>query len=327
MRKKRVSASKRSRLRVAGYVRVSSQRQAIDGDSLTAQRHEIEREVESRKRWEDWDVQSLNFYVDAGKSAKDTNRPELQRLIRDIEAGCVNIVVCCNLDRITRSMKNFVELWELFDRHNVDVICLRQKFDTSTPNGKAMLRSMMVFAELERDMTAERTFSTMLDRADRDCWNGGHVLGYVSDPQERGKLILDEVGAGIVRRIFNLFEELGSAGAVTRKLNDLGIRYPAYETRSGRGRGGKSFVKQKVIGILRNRIYLGEIRWGGPGTPHKLPQGDHLIGAVRPGPAPARPDPQAASEPPAGQGSSLPPHRPTPVPVRCSSGRGGRPRA
>jgi hypothetical protein len=102
---------------------------------------------------------------------------------------------------------------------------------------------------------AERTQARML-------LVGGHILGYKSDPADKGKLVIDEEGASIVRRVFDLFEELGSAGAVTRKLNDLGIRNPTFTTRSEKVRGGKLFTKQKIIGILRNRIYLGEIHWG-----------------------------------------------------------------
>ncbi len=132
------------------------------------------------------------------------------------------------------------------------------------PTGEAMVQLIMVFAQLERKMTAERTFSIMRDRADRGLWNGGHgILGYRSVQDDRGKLEIDEVGAELVRRIFDLFEELGSAGAVTRRLNDLGIRYPTFRTRSDKiFLGGNLFTKQKVIGILRNPIYLGQIHWG-----------------------------------------------------------------
>ena len=249
-------------LRVAGYVRVSSQRQATEGDSLIAQQHEIEEEVAFRKRRENLPVESLEFYVDAGKSAKDQNRPQLQRLKRDIAAGRIDLVICFKLDRITRSLKDFVDLWALFAEHAVNVISLREKFDTSMPTGEAMVQLIMVFAQLERKMTAERTVSIMRDRADRGLWNGGHVLGYRSDPADPGRLGIDAEGAAVVRRIFDLFDELGSAGAVTRRLNDLGVRYPAYRTRADKPRGGTRFVKQKVIGILRNRVYLGDIRWG-----------------------------------------------------------------
>src|SRR5262249_14332751 len=249
-------------VRVAGYVRVSSQRQATEGDSLTAQQHEIEQEVEFRKRRENLQVESLEFYVDAGKSAKDQNRPQLQRLKRDIAAGKIDLVICFKLDRITRSLKDFVDLWALFAEHDVNVISLREKFDTSMPTGEAMVQLIMVFAQLERKMTAERTFSIMRDRADRGLWHGGRVLGYRPRPDDPGKLEIDEEGAAIVRRIFDSFDELGSAGAVTRRLNDLGIRYPIYRTRSDKQRGGNRFVKQKVIGILRNPVYVGQIRWG-----------------------------------------------------------------
>lgn len=249
-------------LRIAGYVRVSSQRQVNEGDSLVAQEHEIQQEVEFRTRRENWDVASLEFYIDKGRSAKNQNRPELQRLKRDIAAGKIDLVICFKLDRITRSLKDFVDLWALFAEHDVDVISLREKFDTSSPTGEAMIQLIMVFAQLERKMTAERTISIMRDRVERGLWNGGHILGYRSKPNEPGLLEIDEDAAAIVRQIFDGFEELGSSGAVTRRLSDAGIRYPSYTTRSGKQRGGNLFAKQKVTGILRNPVYIGKIRWG-----------------------------------------------------------------
>ena len=160
---------------------------------------------------------------------------------------------------VTRRLKDFVDLWALFAENEVNVSSLREKFDTSMPTGEAMVQLIMVFAQLERKMTAERTFSIMRDRADRGLWNGGHVLGYRSMADDPGKLEIDEIGATIVRRIFDSFEGIESAGAVTRRLNDLGILYPAYRTRADKQRGGNRFAKQKVIGILRNPIYLGRI--------------------------------------------------------------------
>src|SRR5579883_1649773 len=199
-------------LRIAGYIRVSSQRQASEGDSLIAQRHEIEQEVEIRKRRESWKVAKVGYYTDAGKSAKDQNRPELLRLKGDIEAGQIDVVICMKLDRITRSLADFVELWELFESRGVNVISLREQFDTSTPSGRAMLRMIIVFAELEREMTSERTFDIMKDRVERGLWNGGCIVGYKSDPTEPGKLLVDPEWADIIRRqFFDAFEELDSA--------------------------------------------------------------------------------------------------------------------
>lgn len=125
-----------------------------------------------------------------------------------------------------------------------------------------MIQLIMVFAQLERRMTAERTASIMRDRVERGLWNGGHILGYRSRPNEPGHLEVDEEGAAIVRMIFESFEELGSCGAVARELSEKGIRYPSYATRSGKQRGGNLFAKQKVTGILRNPVYIGKIRWG-----------------------------------------------------------------
>ncbi len=249
-------------LRIAGYVRVSSQRQVTEGDSLTAQQHEIEQEVEFRTRRENWNVASLEFYIDAGKSAKDQNRPQLQRLKRDIAANKVDLVICFKLDRITRSLRDFVDLWAFFEDHHVDVISLREKFDTSMPTGEAMIQLIMVFAQLERRMTGERVYSIMRDRVERGLWNGGHILGYRSKPNEPGLLEIDDEAAAIVRTIFDSFEELGSAGAVARMLSEKGIRYPRYATRSGKQRGGNLFAKQKVTGILKNPVYIGQMRWG-----------------------------------------------------------------
>jgi DNA invertase Pin-like site-specific DNA recombinase len=262
MNRKQADSGQDKTVRVAAYIRVSFARQANEGDSLTAQKNEVEQEIIYRCRRNHWTVTHKDFYVDAGKSAKNQNRPQLQRLKRDIEEGKVDVVICFKLDRITLSLNDFVSLWQLFAKHNVDVISLREQFDTSIPAGRAMLGVIMVFAQMEREMTSERTFAIMKDRVERGLWNGGHVLGYKSDPADKGKLLVEEEGANIVRRVFDLFEELGSAGAVTRKLNDLGIRYPTFTTRSEKVRGGKLFTKQKIIGILRNRIYLGEIHWG-----------------------------------------------------------------
>ena len=247
-------------LRIAGYVRVSSQRQVNEGDSLIAQQHEIEQEVEFRTRRERWGVESLEFYVDAAEVGKDQNRPQLQRLKRDIAANKVDLVICFKLDRITRSLKDFVDLWALFADHHVDVIS-REKFDTSMPTGEAMVR-IMVFAQLERKMTAERTYSIMRDRADRGLWNGGHILGYRSMTNDPGRLQTDEEGAEIVHHIFDGSRNWVRQGPSRGGSATSGFVFRCIVHGSEKLRGGNLFTKQKVIGILRNPIYLGQIRWG-----------------------------------------------------------------
>lgn len=265
------TVSKKSRLksdgrpkRIAAYVRVSSQRQALEGDSLEAQQNAITRWIEDRKQCDDWRVQSIEFYIDAGRSAKDQNRPELQRLRQDIEAGNIDTVVCFKIDRITRSLLDFADLWNFFQRHGVELVSLKERVDTSNAMGEAMVMIIMVFAQLERKLTGERTVATMQDRAERGLWNGGHVYGYISDPNERGRLRVDPEAAATIRtHFFDAVEKLGAAGAVQWELARLNIRTPAkVAKRSGRSRGGKPFTKQQILGILRNRIYLGRVSWG-----------------------------------------------------------------
>jgi site-specific DNA recombinase len=250
-------------LRVAGYIRVSSARQVEEGDSLIAQQNQIENEIKNREVRDNWKVGKAELYIDKGKSAKNQNRPDLQRLKRDIAAGCVDVVICFKLDRLTRSLSDFIELWQLFEDHNVNVISLRENFDTTTPTGRAMLKLIMVFAELEREMTAERTFATMRDRTERGLWNGGHVLGYLSDPNEPGRLIMDPDWAPKIKQyFFDAFEELGSSTAVLKQLDKLGLKTPVRKSRAGKIRGGQPFTKNKILDILRNPIYTGRIQWG-----------------------------------------------------------------
>lgn len=262
-RKSYNDAGQKGGLRIAVYIRVSSTRQAIEGDSLDAQRNDSRKGIEYRSSMQGWEVDSIEHYVDAGKSAKDQNRPELQRLKADIVAGKIDLVVVVKLDRLTRSLLDFVELWDLFATHGVRLVSLREDFDTSTPMGEAMIKLIMVFAELERKLTAERTLATMQDRTERGLWNGGHIYGYKSGPDDPGKLVVDPEWSAIIQRhFFDAFEELGSIGAVQRHLRKVGIRTPKNRTKLGGSKGGKPFAKQQVAKILRNRVYRGELHWG-----------------------------------------------------------------
>lgn len=246
---------------VAGYVRVSSSRQAAEGDSLEAQQNAIEADVKRRVAMGEFKLGELKFYIDAGRSAKNLKRPAWQRLCRDIVDNKVQKVVCFKLDRFSRSTRDFVDQWEVMAAHGVEFTSLCEQFDTSTAMGKAMLSIAMVFAQLESEMIGERTRATMLDRASRGLWNGGVVYGYVTD--EEGRLQVDETWAEIVRRhIFDAFEDLGSVGATTRRLRELGIYIPERETQFGKKIGGKPFDARQVMTILTNRTYLGEVRWG-----------------------------------------------------------------
>lgn len=262
------------------YGRVSSKRQAEEGDSLEAQERLGLRFVEERKVLNGWQVAYIRSYFDKGKSGKNTKRPELDRLRRDIANGEIDYVVTFKLDRITRSVRDFVELWDFFNRNGVEVISIRESFDTSAPAGKAMLGILMVFAELEREMNSERTKSTIRTRTENGLWGGGLAFGYIKDAAT-DKLVPHPVDSKVVQEhLFDAFEAEGSVGAVLRRLDRLGIRLPVRRAVKREGARDESdeellqramnndpvrfvpFKKAQVSRILRNILYRGTIRRG-----------------------------------------------------------------
>ncbi len=143
------------------------------------------------------------------------------------------------------------------------MVSIREQFDTSTPYGKFALNLLASVAEMERDLIAERTLSVMEDRARRGMWNGRPPYGYHLAESGDGHLLIDEDFAPIIReQFFNAAERLGSAGAVTRYLQELGIVVPKHTTRTDRAFGGKPFDARQVKSVLTNRAYLGEVNWG-----------------------------------------------------------------
>ena len=266
--------------KIAIYGRVSSKRQADEGGSLESQERYGRRFIEDRKALNGWNVAYVRSYFDRGKSGKDTNRPELERLQRDIANGEINYVVTFKLDRITRSVRDFVKLWDFFRQYNVDVNSIRESFDTWHSSGRAMLGVLMVFAELEREMNSERTKSTIRTRTEDGKWGGGFAFGYVKDPVS-DKLVQHPVDAKVVKEhFFDAFEAEGSVGAVLRRLHRLGIQRPirrAVKKDASRTETDqelmqramsnepvrfKPFEKQQVSRILQNVLYRGTIQRG-----------------------------------------------------------------
>lgn len=210
---------------IAAYIRVSTQRQAIEGDSLEAQQTAIRRYVEARPSEEGWDVKEIEYFIHAGRSAKDQKRPQLQRLRAAIESGTINTVIVTKLDRITRSVTDFADLLDFFRHHDVDFNSVREAMDTSQAMGRAMLAIIMVFARLERETTAERTRAIMEDRVECGLWNGGKTCGYGTD--DEGRLAAEPEWAEIIRtEFFDAVERLGPDGAVRRSLREKGIKSP-----------------------------------------------------------------------------------------------------
>ena len=183
------------------YLRVSTDQQAdVKEGSLKSQKVRLEALVKSKSTArEKWKV--TRIYTEEGYSAKDLNRPQIQMLIEDIRQGKVNVVLCTRVDRITRSLLDFYSLFQIFQCHNVDFICLDDYFDTSTPIGRMALKMILVFAELEREQVSDRTKKCMRTRALSGLWNGGHVLGYDIDYNRPGFLEVNESEKKLVNLI------------------------------------------------------------------------------------------------------------------------------
>ena len=169
--------------RCALYIRVSSEKQAmVEEGSLKNQQQMLEdfirlKKMSSNEEWERSDV-----YIDRGKSAKDTKRPEYQRMMKDVEAGRINAVLCAALSRISRSTRDLLDLVDYLNKKDVDFISLKEQFDTTTAQGKCFLTIMAALNQFEREQTSERTQINMLERAKRGLWQGGQILGYDLDP-------------------------------------------------------------------------------------------------------------------------------------------------
>ena len=182
--------------------------------------------------------QELTVYLDRGYSGKNTHRPDFQRLLSDVQAGKIEKLYVYRLDRFSRSVADFGKLWEILQAHGVEFVSINENFDTSTPMGRAMLHIIMVFAQLERETTAERVKDNYYRRASLGAWPGGvapygFTLG--REPDEQGHmiptLIIDPNKSETVKRIFLAYaEEETSLGAIARMLNQEGIPGPQRST-------------------------------------------------------------------------------------------------
>ncbi|MCZ8280001.1 MAG: recombinase family protein [Acetobacteraceae bacterium] len=213
-------------------------------NSLDAQRESCEAYIASQ-RSEGW-VLVHDRYDDGGVSGGTLERPALKRLLADIEAGLVDVVVVYKIDRLSRSLMDFAKLVQIFDQNEVTFVSVTQSFNTTTSMGRLTLNILLSFAQFEREVIGERVRDKIAASRARGMWMGGPVpLGY---RVENRKLLVEEAAAATVRRVFKGFADIGSA---TRLLPIL--RAEGLLTKHGR-----PFDKGAVYKLLVNRVYLGE---------------------------------------------------------------------
>jgi site-specific DNA recombinase len=244
---KQVSATSAAtrKLRCAVYTRKSSEEGLdMEFNSLDAQREACEAFIASQ-RAEGW-VLVHDRYDDGGISGGTLERPALKRLIADIEAGLIDVVVVYKIDRLSRSLIDFTKLVEVFDAHSVTFVSVTQSFNTTTSMGRLTLNILLSFAQFEREVIGERIRDKVAASRKRGIWMGGFVpLGY--DVRDR-KLLVNDAEAVLVRRIFQGFAELESCMKLVHALRAEGATT----------KRGKPLNKNDVYRILTNRVFLGE---------------------------------------------------------------------
>jgi site-specific DNA recombinase len=243
------------KVRCAVYTRKSSEEGLeLAFNSLDAQREACAAYIDSQ-RHEGW-LALDDRYDDGGCSGGTLERPALQRLIRDIEAGKVDTVICYKIDRLSRSLTDFARLVDVFERNRVTFVSVTQSFCTTTSMGRLTLNILLSFAQFERELAGERIRDKFAASRRKGIFMGGHPpLGY--DVRDR-KLAVNPAEAELVRLIFRRFLDLGSALLLIRELNAQGHRTKSWTTRAGTFREGRPFDKGTVYKILRNRTYIGE---------------------------------------------------------------------
>ena len=245
----------KQRIRCAIYTRKSSEEGLdMEFNSLDAQREACEAYIVSQKA-EGWDLVPTH-YDDGGFSGGTLERPALKRLMDDISSGLIDSVVVYKIDRLSRSLMDFVKMVEVFEQRRVTFVSITQSFNTTTSMGRLILNILLSFAQFEREVIGERIRDKFAASRKKGMWMGGTPpFGY--DVKDR-KLIVNSEEAQIVRQIFQWFVGTGSNLEVVRKLKQARITTKAWTAQSGKQHAGRTIDAQYVNRILNNRVYLGE---------------------------------------------------------------------
>ena len=255
-------------VRCAIYTRVSTE-QGLDQEfnSLDAQYDAASAYIKSQAH-AGWAL-IRSRYDDGGYSGGSTDRPDLQRLLDDIRARKIDVIVVYKVDRLTRSLADFAKLVELFDAHGVSFVSVTQQFNTTTSMGRLTLNVLLSFAQFEREVTSERIRDKIAASKRKGLWVGGPLpLGY---EMKDGKIAVVENEAERVRLIYRRYLELSGVNALVRDLKDKDIRTKIRLRATGSTRGGILFERGSLFYLLRNRFYIGEVKYKGEVLPGEQP--------------------------------------------------------
>ena len=252
------------RTRCAIYTRKSSEEGLEQSfNSLDAQREACAAYILSQAG-EGWQLNKTP-YDDGGFSGGNIERPALQRLLEDIAAGKVDVIVVYKVDRLTRSLSDFAKIVEQLDAKNVSFVSVTQAFNTTTSMGRLTLNVLLSFAQFEREVTGERIRDKIAASRQKGMWMGGNPpLGY--DVKDR-KLAINEKEKDTIQHLFSRYLELQSVPALTEELRQQGITSKRWVTATGVNRGGAPFTRGALYHLLRNRVYIGEATHKGKSYP------------------------------------------------------------
>lgn len=246
------------KLRCAVYTRKSSEEgleQAFN--SLHAQREACEAYVLSQQH-EGW-LSLPKDYDDGGFSGGNTDRPALAELLTDIRAGYIDVIIVYKVDRLSRSLADFVQLVDLFDKHNVSFVSVTQQFNTANSMGRLTLNVLLSFAQFEREVTSERIRDKICASKKKGMWMGGHVpLGYEAVNRE---LTINAAEAETVRHIYQRYLELGCVRRLKTELDDTEY-VSKHRLIQGKPAGGKPFSRGALYTLLKNPLYVGQVKQG-----------------------------------------------------------------
>ena len=230
-------------IRVAIYIRVSTEEQAKEGYSIAAQKERLTAFAHSQG----WDI--FDFYIDEGVSAKDTERPELKRMLQDIEGKKLDIVLVYRLDRLTRSVLDLYKLLEVFQKHDVHFRSATEQYDTTSAIGRLFITLVASLAQWERENLGERVKFGMEQKVREGKFPGGSVpFGYnLVD----GDLLINEDEAKYVRLIFSKYAQGKNLNEISYLMNQIGVLSPT----------GSQWNDRTIGYMLDNPIYVGRLRW------------------------------------------------------------------
>ncbi len=247
-------------VRVAIYTRKSTE-EGLDQEfnSLDAQRAAVEAFVQSQ-RGEGW-LALQDHYDDGGFTGANIERPAFQRLMKEVAAGRVDVVAVYKIDRLSRSLLDFVRIMQSFTDHGVTFVSVTQQFNTTTSMGRLTMNLLASFAEFEREVISERTRDKIAATRRKGHYTGGRpILGF--DVVEK-KLVVNPAEAAEVRVMFGIYLEKKTLAGTVAELRRRGIRQKLRTTRKGQRQGGHPFDKTSLRHHLQNALYIGRVPFKG----------------------------------------------------------------